>query len=94
MRADASSKLPDTDRWGYFFSGAIAWNLHNENFGVDNVFDEFKLRLGFGEVGNVNGLGDYNFLTRYVSSDSKSKYGFGNSFYQTYRPSPINKDLR
>lgn len=94
IRADASSKLPESDRWGYFFSGALAWNLHNENFGIDKVFDEFKLRLGFGEVGNVNGLGDYNFLTRYVSSDSQSKYGFGNSFYQTYRPAPINKDLR
>ena len=53
-----------------------------------------KLRIGAGEVGNVNGLGDYNFLTRYVSSDSQSKYGFGNSFYTTYRPAPINKNLR
>jgi TonB-dependent starch-binding outer membrane protein SusC len=94
LRADASSKLPASDRWGQFFSAALAWNLHNENFGVDKVFDELKLRVGFGEIGNVNGLGDYNFLTRYVSSDSQSKYGFGNSFYSTYRPAPINKDLR
>jgi len=94
LRADASSKLPSSDRWGQFFSAALAWNLHNENFGVDKVFDELKLRVGFGEVGNVNGLGDYNFLTRYVSSDSQSKYGFGSSFYSTYRPAPINKNLR
>jgi len=94
VRADASSKLPKNARWGQFFSTALAWNLHNENFGVDKIFDELKLRIGIGEVGNVNGLGDYNFLTRYVSSDTQSKYGFGNSFYSTYRPSPINKDLR
>ena len=94
IRADASSKLPKNDRWGQFFSAALAWNLHNENFGVDKVFDQLKLRIGAGEVGNVNGLGDYNFLTRYVSSDSQSKYGFGNSFYTTYRPAPINKNLR
>ena len=88
LRADASSKLPANDRWGQFFSAALAWNFY------DDGVDKLKLRVGFGEVGNVNGLGDYNFLTRYVSSDSKSKYGFGNSFYSTYRPAPINKNLR
>jgi len=88
LRADASSKLPSSDRWGQFFSAALAYNFY------ENGGDKFKLRVGFGEVGNVNGLGDYNFLTRYVSSDTQSKYGFGNSFYSTYRPAPINKDLR
>lgn len=94
LRADASSKLPEDDRWGQFESIALAWNLHNESFGVDNLFSEFKLRLGFGEIGNVNGLGDYNFLTRYQSSTNAGRYGFGNSFYQTFRPAPINKNLR
>ena len=88
LRADASSKLPSNDRWGQFFSAALAWNFY------DDGVDKLKLRVGFGEVGNVNGLGDYNFLTRYVSSDSQAKYGFGNSFYSTYRPAPINKNLR
>ena len=88
LRADASSKLPSSDRWGQFFSAALAWNFY------DDGVDKLKLRVGFGEVGNVNGLGDYNFLTRYVSSDSQAKYGFGNSFYSTYRPAPINKNLR
>ena len=88
LRADASSKLPSNDRWGQFFSAAFAWNFY------DDGVDKLKLRVGFGEVGNVNGLGDYNFLTRYVSSDSQAKYGFGNSFYSTYRPAPINKNLR
>ncbi len=95
LRADASSKLPESDRWGQFESFALAWNVH-ETIGSDNikVFDELKLRFGYGEVGNVNGLGDYNFLTRYQSSTNSARYGFGNSFYTTYRPAPINKDLR
>ena len=67
LRADASSKLPSSDRWGQFFSAALAWNFY------DDGVDKLKLRVGFGEVGNVNGLGDYNFLTRYVSSDSQAK---------------------
>ena len=94
LRADASSKLNPDDRWGYFPSLAVAWNLHNEGFMSDSFFDELKLRAGYGEVGNVNGLGDYRFLTQYVGSQSTANYQFGSSFYQTYRPEPINTELR
>ncbi|QNK76518.1 TonB-dependent receptor [Winogradskyella sp. PAMC22761] len=95
LRADASSKLNPDDRWGYFPSVALAWNLHNEDFLNDsNNVNELKLRVGYGEVGNVNGLGDYLFLTRYTGSQSTANYQFGNSFYQTYRPEPLNEDLR
>lgn len=94
LRADASSKLNPNDRWGYFPSLAAAWNIHNEEFFKGNIFNSLKLRVGYGEVGNVNGLGDYKFLTRYTGSSSTAYYQFGNSFYQTYRPEPINPDLR
>jgi iron complex outermembrane receptor protein len=94
LRADASSKLNPDDRWGYFPSVAAAWNIHKEDFMGSSFFDELKLRVGYGEVGNVNGLGDYRFLTRYTGSTSTANYQFGNSFYQTYRPEPLNEELR
>lgn len=95
IRADASSKLNPDNRWGYFPSVAFAWNLHNEKFLSDsNILDQLKIRIGYGEVGNVNGLGDYNFLTRYESGNAAAQYVFGGTSYQTYRPQPINKDLR
>ncbi len=94
LRADASSKLNPEDRWGYFPSVALAWNLHREQFLQNSAIEELKLRIGYGEVGNVNGLGDYNFLTRYTGSQSTANYQFGNTFYQTYRPEPINENLR
>ena len=94
LRADASSKLNPDDRWGYFPSVALAWNLHKESFLSNSKFDELKLRVGYGEVGNVNGLDPYKFLTRYNGSTGTANYQFGNSFYQTYRPDPINKDIR
>lgn len=94
LRADASSKLNPDNRWGFFPSVALAWNIHNESFLKDSSLNELKLRVGYGEVGNVNGLGDYLFLTRYTGSQSNANYQFGNSFYQTYRPDPINPDLR
>ena len=95
LRADASSKLNPDDRWGYFPSVALAWNVSNENFLKDNkTLNELKLRFGYGEVGNVNGLGDYLFLTNYTRSQDGASYQLGDSFYQTYRPGVTNKNLR
>jgi iron complex outermembrane receptor protein len=94
MRADASSKLNPDDRWGFFPSFAMAWNVDKEDFFKGDLFDSLKIRLGYGQVGNVNGLGDYKFLTRYTGSTSTAYYQFGDSFYQTFRPEPINPDLR
>ncbi|GGF65869.1 SusC/RagA family TonB-linked outer membrane protein [Wenyingzhuangia marina] len=95
LRADASSKLNPDNRWGLFSSFAAAWNIHKESFleGNQNI-NELKLRLGYGEVGNVNGLGDYLFLTRYSGSQSTANYQFGSQYYQTYRPNPVNTNLR
>ncbi|WP_289044851.1 TonB-dependent receptor [uncultured Olleya sp.] len=94
LRADASSKLNPDDRWGIFPSVAAAWSIHQEDFMQDSFFNELKLRVGYGEVGNVNGLGDYQFLTRYNGSTDTANYQFGSGFFQTYRPEPINEDLR
>jgi iron complex outermembrane receptor protein len=94
LRADASSKLNPNDQWGYFPSAALAWNIHNEDFMADSFINQLKLRVGYGQVGNVNGLGDYLFLTRYTGSQSSATYQFGDEFFQTFRPDPINKDLR
>jgi len=94
LRADASSKLNPNDQWGFFPSAAIAWNIHKEDFMADSFFNQLKLRVGYGEIGNVNGLGDYQFLTRYTGSQSTANYQFGNAFLQTFRPEPINENLR
>jgi iron complex outermembrane receptor protein len=94
LRADASSKLNPDDRWGYFPSVALAWNIHKENFLINSKFNELKLRLGYGEVGNVNGLEPYLFLTSYTGSTGTAAYQLGNQFYQTYRPKPENQNIR
>ena len=95
LRADASSKLSKNNRWGYFPSVALAWNIKNETFLKENdKINDFKLRLGYGEVGNVNGLGDYISYTNYTRSQDGASYQFGNRFYQTYRPEVTNKNLR
>ena len=95
LRADASSKLSNDNQWGYFPSAAVAWNISNEEFlKGSSVVSDLKLRVGYGEVGNVNGLGNFQFLTRYQGSESTAYYQFGSTFYQTYRPQPFNGDLK
>ena len=94
MRADASSKLNPNDRWGYFPSFAVAWNVNNEDFFNSKTINQLKLRVGYGEIANVNGLKDYLFLTNYTGSRSNANYQFGNTYYQTYRPDAYNEDLR
>ncbi|MEH6406437.1 MAG: TonB-dependent receptor [Leeuwenhoekiella sp.] len=94
FRADASSKLNPDDRWGYFPSFALAWNINNEEFFNSSTIDQLKLRVGYGEIANVNGLEDYLFLTNYTGSRSNANYQFGSNYYQTYRPDAYNEDLR
>lgn len=95
LRADASSKLAKEHRWGYFPSVALAWNIKNENFLKESEkVNELKLRFGYGEVGNVNGLGDYIYLTNYTRNINGAYYLFGNTPHVTYRPEAVNPDLR
>jgi len=55
FRADASSRFADENRWGYFPAIAGAWNIAEEPF-MDNFgwLTQFKLRGGWGQVGNQN----------------------------------------
>jgi TonB-linked SusC/RagA family outer membrane protein len=59
MRADASSKFGENNKWGYFPSAAVAWRLSQESFlqGA-GWLSNLKLRLGYGMVGNSN-IGTY-----------------------------------
>ena len=51
VRADGSSKFGENNRYGIFPSAAFRWNLHNDIM-TDGPFNEFALRLGWGQTGN------------------------------------------
>lgn len=57
-RSDGSSKFAPGQKWGFFPSAAIAWNLHNETFmsslREDNLLTNFKIRGSYGLIGNEN----------------------------------------
>jgi iron complex outermembrane receptor protein len=55
LRADGSSKFGDEYKYGLFPSGAVAWQIHDEDF-LPESFSTLKLRAGYGVVGNQDGL--------------------------------------
>jgi iron complex outermembrane receptor protein len=63
FRADGSSRFGPDNRYGYFPSGAFAWQIGEEDFVGDNV-STLKLRLSAGITGSQDGLGFGNFVTR------------------------------
>ncbi len=78
IRADGSSRLKD--KWSYFPSAALAWDLKQENFLKDNSFiDQLKLRLGYGSVGNqsVEAYRIYSQMTPIRNSDGTTSYKVG-----------------
>jgi iron complex outermembrane receptor protein len=52
IRADGSSKFGENNRYGYFPSVAFAWKISNESFMEGGLFNDLKLRLGWGQTGN------------------------------------------
>jgi TonB-dependent starch-binding outer membrane protein SusC len=59
FRRDGSSRFAEQNRWGNFPAVSAAWNLHNEKFfNLPSAISMFKIRAGYGEVGNQN-IGNY-----------------------------------
>ncbi|MBZ4189142.1 TonB-dependent receptor [Niabella beijingensis] len=55
LRADGSSKFGSNQRYGYFPSVALGWNIAEESFMEDQeAFNVLKLRAGYGAKGNDN----------------------------------------
>ncbi len=67
LRADGSSRFGPNNKYGYFPSFALAWRLGEEQFIQDmGLFDDLKLRLGYGITGNQALPDNYAYLQRYT----------------------------
>lgn len=72
-RYDGSSKFAKGNQWGIFPSVSGAWNIAEEDFmSEQTIFDQLKLRLSYGLVGNQN-IDNYAFLTLYSPKVSGDK---------------------
>ncbi len=59
VRWDGSSRFGENNKWGFFPSVSVGWNVANEGF-MENqdVVNTLKLRVSYGTTGN-NRIGDY-----------------------------------
>lgn len=63
FREDGSSKFGSDSRWGFFPSVAVGWRISEEPFFPKNsVMSNLKFRASWGQLGNENALGYYDFL--------------------------------
>lgn len=63
VRWDGSSKFGVNNRWGFFPSVALGWRISQEEFfPKDSFINNLKLRASWGQLGNENALGYYDFL--------------------------------
>ena len=83
-RGDGSSKFARAHRWGFFPSGAFAWNVAQEPFMKDvPEVSTLKVRLSAGLTGQQDGIGNYVHLARYtLSNDPYHTYNMGNASYK------------
>lgn len=68
VRVDGSSRFGASNKYGVFPSAAFAWKMHDEDF-MPEMFSTFKFRVGYGVVGNQDGLGYGEFIRRERYSD-------------------------
>lgn len=65
MRADGSSMVGKNNRWGYFPSVGLEWDILKEGFMqpfAGKTITQLKLRSGYGESGNLGGISPFNSL--------------------------------
>lgn len=83
FRADGSSKFGVNNKYGYFPSVALGWNINKEDFMSGSVFDILKARASWGQTGNQE---IPSKITK--ASYSEDRLITGNQSFNTYPLDP------
>ena len=63
-RRDGASVFGSNNKWGDFPSASVAWQINKESFMADQkIFNDLKLRVGYGVTGNQQGLYPQNSIS-------------------------------
>jgi TonB-linked SusC/RagA family outer membrane protein len=82
LRQDGSSKFGENHKWGLFPSASVAWRISDESFMQDlNTISDLKIRVGYGIVGNQDGIDPYKSLALY---DRGSEYYDNGKWHNTF----------
>jgi TonB-linked SusC/RagA family outer membrane protein len=91
VRRDGSSRFGAENRYGVFPAFSAAWRISSEAFMADQtLFEDLKLRGGWGVMGNSNNVDPNNQFSLFGTSLGASSYDIGGSnstvaqgFYRT-----------
>ncbi|MEM7485991.1 MAG: SusC/RagA family TonB-linked outer membrane protein [Bacteroidota bacterium] len=73
MRADGSSRFGSNNKYGYFPSVALGWNISKEDFMANNtIFSNLRLRASWGQTGNQDGIPSKVSLASYIDSKTEN----------------------
>jgi len=95
IRRDGSSRFGPANRWGVFSSFAFGWRILQEDWasGLSKTFDNLKLRVGYGVVGNER-FSDFRYNTFYFYGTLDAAYQFGDEFVPTLRGTGVDPDIK
>ncbi|MDY3070164.1 MAG: TonB-dependent receptor [Parabacteroides sp.] len=80
FRSDASSRFVKGKRWGFFPSVSASWRIIEEGFLKDqNLLSDLKVRASWGNTGNQNSIGLYDYLAQMKIGDSYYPFGVNNA---------------
>jgi TonB-linked SusC/RagA family outer membrane protein len=100
VRRDGSSRFGAENRYGTFPAVSAAWRISSEPFmeGMKDVFDDLKLRAGYGIMGNSNNVDPNNQFSLFGTSVDNSSYDINGTngsaeggFYRTRIGNPYAK---
>ena len=99
IRRDGSSVFGADHKWGTFPSVSAAWNITEESFMKNqNIFDQLKLRVGYGVSGNAMGFGAYDAIVTYGLNGNSFDYilsdGTTKTMYGISANNNANPDLK
>ncbi|MGN0048829.1 MAG: SusC/RagA family TonB-linked outer membrane protein [Bacteroides sp.] len=77
FRYDGSSRFADGNKWGFFPSVSLGWNIANEGFweNLKETVNSLKLRLSYGGLGNQN-IGLYQYIPTLTNNERSLNYPF------------------
>ena len=92
-RYDGSSRFASGNRWGFFPSVSLGWNITREKFmePITDVVSNLKLRASYGLLGNQAGAGLYTFASTMDLNDKLGNYIFADGRHVfTKAPGVVN----
>ncbi len=96
FRADGSSKFPKNNRWGYFPSAGLSWNINREDWLKDKSWiSNAKLRASWGLTGNNRTSTPYDFYSQIATlpgNPDSYDYVFDGNIVSGYYPSNMSNE--